>query len=102
MQARVLLAALLLHAALPLHAQAPAQASRGELLYATHCIACHTMQVHWRDRRIVTDPSSLTVQVARWQKNTGLDWSSEEIQDVARYLNATVYRFPDPAPRAQG
>ncbi len=59
------------------------------------------MQVHWRDRRVVTDPASLTAQVARWQKNTGLDWSSEEIQDVARYLNATVYRFPDLAPRAQ-
>jgi mono/diheme cytochrome c family protein len=99
---RVLLASVLLQAALPLHAQAPPPASRGELLYTTHCIACHTMQVHWRDRRVVTDPASLTAQVGRWQKNTGLDWSSEEIQDVARYLNATVYRFPDPAPRAQG
>ncbi len=97
---RVLLAAVLLQFALPLHAQTPS-ASRGELLYTTHCIACHTMQVHWRDRRVVTDPASLTAQVARWQKNSGLDWSSEEIQDVARYLNATVYRLPDLAPRAQ-
>jgi mono/diheme cytochrome c family protein len=102
MQTRVLFAAVLLQAALPLHAQTLVPSSRGELLYATHCIACHTKQVHWRDQRIVTDPSSLTAQVARWQKNTGLNWSSEEIQDVARYLNATVYRFPDPAPRAQG
>ena len=102
MPPRTLLAAVLLQAALPLYAQAPPPASRGELLYMTHCIACHTKQVHWRDGRVVTDPSSLTAQVARWQKNTGLDWSSEEIQDVARYLNATVYRFPDPAPRAQG
>ncbi len=102
MRSRVLIAAALLQAALPLHAQTPPPASRGELLYTTHCIACHTMQVHWRDRRIVTDPSSLTAQVARWQKNSGLDWSSDEIQDVARYLNATVYRFPDLTPRAQG
>jgi mono/diheme cytochrome c family protein len=102
MALRFLLAALLLQATLPLHAQMPPPASRGELLYTTHCIACHTKQVHWRDRRLVADHSSLTVQVARWQKNTGLDWSSEDIQDVARYLNATLYRFPDPAPRAQG
>ncbi len=41
MQPRVLLAAVLLQFALPLHAQTPA-ASRGELLYTTHCIGCHT------------------------------------------------------------
>jgi mono/diheme cytochrome c family protein len=96
--------ALLLQAALPLGAQAPASAasSRGELLYATHCIACHTTQVHWRERRLVTDFPSLIVQVGRWQKNTGLDWSSEEILDVVRYLNSTIYRFPDAPPLQQG
>ena len=93
--------AALLFAALPMHAQTPPP-SRGELLYTTHCIACHTTQVHWRDRRLAGDYSSLTAQVARWQENTGLGWSNEEIQDVVRYLNATMYRFPDPAPRAQG
>jgi mono/diheme cytochrome c family protein len=100
----ILLLALSLQAALPLRAQAPASAapSRGELLYATHCIACHTTQVHWRDRRLVTDFASLVVQVGRWQKITGLDWGSEEILDVVRYLNTTIYRFPDPAPRQQG
>jgi mono/diheme cytochrome c family protein len=96
----VLLAAVLTQFALPVYAQTP-PASRGELLYTTHCIGCHTMQVHWRDRRVVTDSASLTAEVARWQKNTGLEWSSEDIQDVARYLNATVYRLPDLAPRAQ-
>jgi mono/diheme cytochrome c family protein len=98
------LLAILLQAALPLQAQSPALSppSRGELLYTTHCIACHTTQVHWRDRRQVTDFVSLAAQVGRWQKNTGLDWSSEEIRDVVRYLNSTIYRFPDPAPRLQG
>ena len=100
----LLLLALLLQAALPLHAQSPAipATSRGELLYTTHCIACHTTQVHWRDRRLVTDFSSLVAQVGRWQKNTGLDWSSEEILDVVRYLNGAIYRLPDPSPRQQG
>ena len=100
----MLLPALLLLAALPLHAQAPAitAPSRGELLYATHCIACHTPQVHWREKRLVTDFAGLVTQVGRWQTNTGLNWSSDEIQDVVRYLNATIYRFPDPTPRQQG
>jgi mono/diheme cytochrome c family protein len=75
----ILLLALLLQAALPLRAQSPAIAatSRGELLYTTHCIACHTTQLHWRDRRLVTDFASLVAQVGRWQKNTGLGWSGE-------------------------
>ena len=100
----MLLPALLLLAALPLHAQVPTTSapSRGELLYTTHCIACHTTQVHWRDRRLATDFTSLVAQVGRWQNNTGLAWSSEEILDVARYLNATIYHVPDPAPRQQG
>ena len=100
----MLLLGLLLQAALPLRAQSPAisATSRGELLYTTHCIACHTTQVHWRDRRLVTDFSSLVAQVGRWQKNTGLDWSSEEILDVVQYLNATIYRFPNQAPQQRG
>ena len=28
---------------------------RGTLLYETHCITCHTEQVHWRERRLATD-----------------------------------------------
>ena len=34
-------------------------ASRGELLYSKHCIACHTAQVHWRDKKLATDWKSL-------------------------------------------
>lgn len=101
---KVLLPAALLVAALPLLAQSPTLAAppRGELLYATHCIACHTAQVHWRDKRLATDWAGLVAQVGRWQANSGLGWSSDEILDVVNYLNATVYRFPDQAPRQQG
>jgi mono/diheme cytochrome c family protein len=71
-----------------------AQAARGELLYGTHCIACHTTQVHWRAKKAVTDWASLKTEVRRWAANGGLGWSDEEVVDVARYLNATIYRFP--------
>ena len=84
------------------HAQSPALASRGELLYRNHCIACHSTSVHWRERRLVTDYGSLIAQVGRWEQNTGLGWSSEEILDVVQYLNATIYRFPNQAPQQKG
>jgi len=97
-------AAALLFATLPLHAQSPAAAapSRGELLYATHCIACHTTQVHWRDRRLVSDYPSLVAQVVRWQGNAGLGWTREEVVEVARYLDATFYHLPDAPPLQRG
>lgn len=82
--------------------QATPGAARGELLYRNHCIACHSTSVHWRDRRLVTDFGSLIAQVGRWEQNTGLGWSSEEILDVVRYLNATIYRFPDQAAQQKG
>jgi cytochrome c len=34
---------------------AAAEPSRGQLLYETHCIACHSTQVHWRDQHVVRD-----------------------------------------------
>jgi mono/diheme cytochrome c family protein len=76
-------------------AQAPTAApSRGELLYSTHCVSCHTAQIHWRDKRLATDWTSLKGQVRRWQSNVGLNWNDDEIVDVARRLNTLYYHFP--------
>ena len=74
--------------------------SRGELLYATHCIACHTTQMHWRDQRVATDWSRLKAEVRRWQGTAALNWSEADIVEVARYLNESIYRFaqaPEPS-----
>ena len=29
--------------------------SRSELLYSTHCISCHTSEIHWRDNKAATE-----------------------------------------------
>jgi mono/diheme cytochrome c family protein len=92
----ILAAASVIVASLAAAQPAPAP-SRGELLYATHCIACHTTQVHWRQKKLATDWASLNAQVRRWAANTGLGWSDEEVVDVARYLNTTQYRFATPS-----
>ena len=70
--------------------------SRGELLYSTHCIACHTTQMHWRDRRLATDWGSLQAQVRQWQANAALGWREDDIVDATRYLNQTFYHFASP------
>ena len=73
----------------------PARAeSRGELLYSAHCIACHTSQMHWRDQRVATDWTRLKAEVRRWQNTAALNWSEADILEVARYLNESIYRFP--------
>jgi len=78
------------------HAQPIRDASRGELLYSTNCIACHSAQVHWRDKKLATDWTSLQSEVRRWQGVLGLGWSNGDIAEVARYLNALYYRYPAP------
>lgn len=69
-------------------------ATRGELLYSTHCIECHTTQMHWRAQRKAVDWDTLKFQVRRWQGVVNLGWSETDIDDVSRYLNDTIYRFP--------
>ena len=70
--------------------------TRGQLLYATHCIACHNNQVHWRAKKLATDWASLQGWVRRWQAVQGLGWSQADIDDVARYLNLLYYRYAAP------
>jgi cytochrome c-type biogenesis protein CcmH len=81
---------------------ADAASSQGELLYSTHCVACHTREVHWRDRKLAKDWATLVTEVGRWQRNGGLGWPEEDVEAVARYLNATIYRFPQGSPKAAG
>ncbi len=75
-------------------AQPMRDATRGELLYSTHCIACHSTQVHWRDKKLVTNWTSLRTEVGRWQKSTGLGWGDDDVAAVTRYLNALYYHYP--------
>ena len=49
---------------------------------------------HWREQKQVTDWPSLTFQVRRWQASAQLNWTDADIDDVARYLNDSIYRLP--------
>jgi mono/diheme cytochrome c family protein len=71
-------------------------AQRGRLLYDTGCIECHGRSVFSRTDRIARDYDGIRAQVLRWQKNNGLPWTASEVEDVAAYLNATVYKFKLP------
>jgi mono/diheme cytochrome c family protein len=77
-------------------AQTMSPPSRGELLYATHCLACHTDKVHWRDHRVAGNFNALRYEVRRWQKMSTLGWNAEDIEAVARYLNTVYYHYPVP------
>ncbi len=76
---------------------AQAAPSRGQLLYGTHCIACHDARLHWRDQRRAVDWPTLRAWVRHWQGAEQLRWSDDDIDEVARHLNDTIYRFASPA-----
>jgi len=69
---------------------------RGELLYSTHCVACHNSQVHWRDKKLAMDWSSLLLQVRHWEGFSRLGWTDDDVLAVARYLNTMHYRYAAP------
>ncbi len=75
-------------------AQSAVPASRGQLLYDNHCVACHDRQVHWRDAKVVTNWPTLVAQVRRWQAIEKLAWTNDDILQVARHLNAAIYGYP--------
>ena len=96
----LLAAACLVGAAAQAQAATPARApTRGELLYTTHCVACHTTQMHWRDQKLATDWPSLKAQVQRWQATARLQWGDDDVTEVARFLNDTIYRYPQTSNR---
>lgn len=74
--------------------QSVGNASRGELLYSTYCVVCHNTRVHWRDKKLSTDGTSLQAEVNRWQEISGLEWGEDDVVAVARYLNHLYYSYP--------
>jgi mono/diheme cytochrome c family protein len=85
-----------------IQAAPPPGMSQGELLYTTHCVACHTTEIHWRDKKLVKDWRALIAQVGRWQANGNLNWGEEEIVAVAHYLNGTFYHLQEPEEKKIG
>jgi len=77
------------------NAQPKGETSRGELLYTTHCIACHNTKIHWRNKKVAKNWTGLKAQVRRWQGIQGLVWSDNDMAEVARYLNARYYHYPE-------
>ena len=76
---------------------AAADPNHGRKLYEINCNACHTTNVHWRDKRLVDSWTSLLQQVNRWQSNSGQRWEPADTRDVAAYLNERFYHLPCPA-----
>jgi cytochrome c5 len=54
-------------------AQLPGGSRRGQMLYENHCSACHTTEVHWRDKKLARDWDGLILQVRIWQGNGKLN-----------------------------
>jgi mono/diheme cytochrome c family protein len=76
----------------PLAAQ---EFDRGEALYENHCKECHEGLAHTRDSSRISSMRDLQSWVASWSVHANLDWSSQEVEDVANYLNNRFYQLKD-------
>jgi mono/diheme cytochrome c family protein len=73
---------------------------RGELLYTTHCDACHTSAMHWREEKLAKDWKSLKAQVVRWQTIAKASWDAQDIENVTQYLNNRFYHYQNTESKA--
>lgn len=93
---KVLLAQVLVCAAAGMMYSLPTQAAnqeRGRALYENQCETCHDGWAHSPAHRKARSLADLRRRTAAWSTHGGLDWSSEEIDDVVEYLNAHFYHF---------
>jgi hypothetical protein len=67
---------------------------RGRMLHENHCRMCHDSIAYKRGDRIAKDLAQVKAQVTRWQTNTGLQWSEEDIDSVTAYVARRYYNYP--------
>lgn len=60
-----------------------------------NCFGCHDDKIYTRPNRIIHSYPDLKNRVKFCETNNGLDWSKQEIEDVATYLNKEFYKFPE-------
>jgi mono/diheme cytochrome c family protein len=75
---------------------AAADPGRGQALYESRCGGCHNTSVHQRDSRRAVSFAGVLAQVSRWNASLGGDWTAEDIEDVAAYLNQRYYKHSCP------
>lgn len=73
-----------------------ADLDRGRTLHETHCRMCHDSVAYIRDKKIASTYEDVRAQVVRWQANSSLHWSEEDIDNVTAYLAKTYYKLPCP------
>ncbi|UCH53538.1 MAG: hypothetical protein JSW09_01665 [Pseudomonadota bacterium] len=70
---------------------------RGQLLYEHHCTSCHESTVHVREKRRAKSINDLRGWAIHWSNHLKLNWTTEEVDDVVRYLNGRYYLFKSEA-----
>ena len=76
----------------PLSAQ---EFDRGEALYKNHCEECHEALAHTRKGSRINSMGDIRSWVASWSVHSKLGWSSEDVEDVANFLNNKFYHLTD-------
>ena len=66
---------------------------RGQLLYETHCGACHDTSVHGRNPRKADSIGKIKYWVTRWSKELKLNWSTSDIDEVTGFVNSKYYHY---------
>jgi mono/diheme cytochrome c family protein len=65
---------------------------RGEQLHAD-CLGCHGTELYVPPKARIKSLSALKTEVERWNDRMNPKFTTQEIEDLVAWLNATFYKF---------
>jgi len=74
-------------------AASPGDSADGKRLHDANCMGCHNSDIYARKNRIVQSLDALEKQLVSCSHMAKAEFSTNEMQDVLKYLNDQFYHF---------
>ena len=71
----------------------PGDSADGKRLHDANCMGCHNSDIYARKNRIVQSLDALEKQLVSCSHMAKAEFSTNEMQDVLKYLNDQFYHF---------
>ena len=71
----------------------PGDSAEGKRLHDANCMGCHDTDIYTRKDRLVQSLDALKKQLASCSHMAKAEFSTNEMQDLLKYLNDQFYQF---------
>ena len=76
------------------YAALPGDSADGKRLHDANCMGCHDTSIYTREDRLVRSLDALKKRLGDCSHMANKDFSTNETQNLIKYLNDQFYQFP--------